>query len=72
MKSISKKAPLHNLKTVFFSLLFVSFFSFFVSCTTDESDELIYNSIAEEVEVLANDEENQPIKDAPTVPPKKN
>ncbi|UPQ80377.1 hypothetical protein M0M57_05940 [Flavobacterium azooxidireducens] len=68
MKSISKNAPLHNLKTVFFSLLFVSFFSFFVSCTTDESDELIYNSIAEEVEVLANDEENQPIKDGSIKP----
>jgi hypothetical protein len=72
MKSISKNAPLHNLKTVFFLLLFVSFFSFFVSCTTDESDELIYSTIIEEQEVSGNDVENTPVKDAPTVPPKKN
>ncbi|PKP16368.1 MAG: hypothetical protein CVU07_07145 [Bacteroidetes bacterium HGW-Bacteroidetes-23] len=72
MKSISKNAPLHNLKTVFFSLLFVSFFSFFVSCTTDESDELIYNSITEEVEVLASEVEGQPNTNTSTPPPKKN
>ncbi len=68
MKSISKNAPLHNLKTVFFSLLFVSFFSFFVSCTTDESDELIYSTIVEEQEVSGNDEDNDPIKNGSIKP----
>lgn len=62
MKTIRNKTSLFNVKTIFVSLLFVIFFSLFVSCTTDESDELIYNSIVEEVEVLASDEENNPDK----------
>jgi hypothetical protein len=72
MKTIRNKTSLFNVKTIFVSLLFVIFFSLFVSCTTDESDELMYHSIAEEQEILANDEENQPTKDASTVPPKYN
>lgn len=71
MKSVQQNAPLNNLKSIFFSLLFVSFFPLFVSCTTDESDELIHNSIVEEQEILASDEENQPEKNNTSSPPKK-
>lgn len=72
MKSNCKNVPLHNLKTAYFSLIFVLFSSIFISCTADESDELIYNSIAQEHEVLNNDDESQPNINTSNPPPKKN
>lgn len=71
MKSLQKNTCLNTVKSIFFSLLILCFFSLFVSCSLDESDELIYNSILEEQEILASDEENQPDKNNTSSPPKK-